>query len=1606
MKNLILACLILASALRVNAAPLWSASFENGEINPGGADSATGNTTPYPAAPHAIADGQYGWASKAYNIGDARSYSSNLNVLALSGANAARIMNRTFRTDIPVPIAANSLYTFTIHYLVNADTDFDNNSKIQLRQRLLDIDNGSYLLADTHPEAITAGVPVDPTTATHGMWKTARAFWNSAGYAGAGATHRFRIVTQIGDAWNGDAGPHQYDGGAYLDAMSFSVMPVVTWNGGSGDNWSTAANWATGVAPVNGDDVAFLVAAGNPLTSTVDSAISVNSLTRTWVGSNSVMTVNTLGNLTLNGDITTVMGGLQLVGPITLATNITVARTIAANTAAGNTALGITFTNAPGDAAGISGNYSIAFNNADVGGSSINCDNPLSTWSGGAQVKYGDVRLNNVSSTGSPGAPTAGPLGTGTVTLGSTGEVNQAVLVWAGSADQILHNNLVVASSGGTANARTLANNLTAPLKLTLSGGVATSDDLFLAGAANNTTRFDGDITGSGAVVVNAANLNVLLMGNNSYAGGTRVVGNGFLGFGDNSALGTGPVTLGDSVGSGQVWSYALNGARTITNDVTIKAVRYIVASGSVDGLAGNDLTFNGSVTMDHGSVNVRDIYLQKNLTINGELKSANPDNALRITGGGKLTLTGVNSYEGGTFINSATLNINSDAALGADPGFPSANLTFSGGGGTLQVGAASVTLSANRNIDIGAATTIDTSGNHLTINGVMSGGANFTKLGGGMLTFTGTGNSVGGYAFLDGDVVVSGGTFDDGLEFLVGWTAPGTMTLSGPTASSRAVTARLGNGANSGTVNLEGGTLQVDQVFALAPPATTGTTVINFDGGRLTPWGVQPARFPTYISGLTHAYVKAGGVTLDTGVWSLTIPQALEHDPALGATPDGGLTKDGSGDLILAGTNTYTGLTTVNSGRLTVMPHTGATGAYSVADGAKYEVKLVSAGTTLTNASLALGLFGGSGLEIDLNSLPLTTVPPLRVTGALDPNGTTTLTLKGFPGSATPGVFPLIQYGSLGGIGFGSFFLDPIPNVGASLSNDTVNAMIVLVVTDVDFPKWKGNWNNDWDINFTPNWVGVGSGTPTTYQEPSVPGAPVLFDDSADTGTVNLTTTLSPYSITVSNDVIPYTFSGLGNLAGPGGLTKRGPGQLQLETANSYNGGNTLLGGSVVAAAAYALGSGGALTVNNATLNLGDYNQSVGLITLTNGTITGLSGVLTASGYSLASGTISAHVASGNMAKISAGTVSLTAGNTIGATTISGGILRVTDAAALAPGGFNAGTMTTIQVGGALEYDGTMDSDEHISFVGTGPDGQGALRLLNGLMNHNMHIAMSGDATLRVGPGAYLLHTHHLYTTGDPITLIKAGEGQFWIVAYSYPQIALDVTEGTLGAWGNAAGMVTVRSNATLAGIGVINGPVTVLPGGKLTPGVGEPGYEAYQLSPLTCTSNVTLQGMTFMEIGKNSGVTTNDQVKGIVTLNLGGTLVVTNLGADPLAAGDTFQLFLAGTYNGSFASVTLPPLDAGLAWADDLAVNGTIQVVVAAPALGGVIRLGDGNIQFSGTGPTNAAYRVLASTNIAESLSNWLQVGSGTFTNGLLNFTDLQATNHPQRFYRAVTP
>lgn len=69
-------------------------------------------------------------------------------------------------------------------------------------------------------------------------------------------------------------------------------------------------------------------------------------------------------------------------------------------------------------------------------------------------------------------------------------------------------------------------------------------------------------------------------------------------------------------------------------------------------------------------------------------------------------------------------------------------------------------------------------------------------------------------------------------------------------------------------------------------------------------------------------------------------------------------------------------------------------------------------------------------------------------------------------------------------------------------------------------------------------------------------------------------------------------------------------------------------------------------------------------------------------------------------------------------------------------------------------------------------------------------------------------------------------------------------------------------------------------------------------------------------------------------------------------------------------------------------------------------VWNVGGNSFTLSGLGPASAAYRVLAATNVALPLSNWMTTATGSFTGGVFTVTDPQATNYPQRFYQVVAP
>jgi hypothetical protein len=172
-----------------------------------------------------------------------------------------------------------------------------------------------------------------------------------------------------------------------------------------------------------------------------------------------------------------------------------------------------------------------------------------------------------------------------------------------------------------------------------------------------------------------------------------------------------------------------------------------------------------------------------------------------------------------------------------------------------------------------------------------------------------------------------------------------------------------------------------------------------------------------------------------------------------------------------------------------------------------------------------------------------------------------------------------------------------------------------------------------------------------------------------------------------------------------------------------------------------------------------------------------------------------------------------------------------------------------------------------------------------------------------------------------------------------------------------------------------------------------------------LTVSNAVTLQGEAVMQLN-NTNTPTNDRLVAN-SVNFGGTLIVTNIGGS-LQAGNSFILF-TGTRSGSFSSVVLPPLSAGLGWnTNNLTVNGTISVVAVPRPSFGSTTLSGNNLIFSGTGgPANGTYYVLTSTNIALPLASWTVLATNTFDgSGAFSFTNAINPVSPQQFFNLQMP
>ena len=340
--------------------------------------------------------------------------------------------------------------------------------------------------------------------------------------------------------------------------------------------------------------------------------------------------------------------------------------------------------------------------------------------------------------------------------------------------------------------------------------------------------------------------------------------------------------------------------------------------------------------------------------------------------------------------------------------------------------------------------------------------------------------------------------------------------------------------------------------------------------------------------------------------------------------------------------------------------------------------------------------------------------------------------------------------------------------------------------------------------------------------------------------------------------------------------------------------------------------------------------------------------------------------ITAGGSGYVGAPAVTFSGGGGVGVAgyaTISGG--AVTGIVITSPG-YNYSSAPTITLtggggsgAGASAPTPTANTSGGLAFQGSGTTTLSGANTYTGTTTINA-------GTLALGSAASIASSRNISVAGGAVLNVSAVTGGF----------ALGATQ-------------------TLSGSGAVNGVVTN--NGTIAPGA------AGTTGTLTFSNPPVLNGVTIIKINRNNGAPLNDHISlpsGAITY--GGTLTVNNIGAPP-TAGDNFQIFSAGSYNGNFTALNLPTLGTGLAWNTNTLTNGVLSVVTTVgPQFAALAQTADGNFQFNGTGAAGVTYELDAATNLMPPVL-WLFVTNAVADqNGLFQLWDLSATNFPQKFYR----
>ncbi|WP_079971799.1 autotransporter outer membrane beta-barrel domain-containing protein [Salmonella enterica] len=465
----------------------------------------------------------------------------------------------------------------------------------------------------------------------------------------------------------------------------------------------------------------------------------------------------------------------------------------------------------------------------------------------------------------------------------------------------------------------------------------------------------DNNVTGEGQIVKSGGD-ELIVTGANDYSGGTTITG-GTLSAKDAASLGSGDVDIAENA------KLALSQG-TLDNNVTGEG--QIVKSGSDELIVTGDNNYSGGTTISGGTLTVDhadslgsgDIDNSGVLKVGeGELENTlSGSGSLVKTGTGELTLSGDNSYSGGTTIADGTLIAANVNALGSGDIDNSGTLKLEAEG---EFNLANVTTQSGATTELAKGTTLNV--DSLTQQADSTLNIDLSK--------------ANGESAITADSVTLGGTLNvTGIGSVTdSWTPEAyTYTLID---SDSAITSDFDNLTVAG-MNRE------DVDFLTIDGKVNETDNTNYDLTASLSW------YADRDNATTDAH---GTFTLSDPDGSFNVAATLtDVDDTLdpGSRWDGkSLTKEGAGTLILSGDNDYSGGTTINEGTLVAASTTAlgtglvdnnatlvldadgevsAAGGITTHSGATTQLAL---GTSLDLGDSALIQQDGSTLNVELNS-------------------------------------------------------------------------------------------------------------------------------------------------------------------------------------------------------------------------------------------------------------------------------------------------------------------------------------------------------------------------------------------------------------------------------------------------------------------------------------------------------------------------------------------------------------------------------------------------------------------------------------------------------------